>query len=283
MSLVKLKTILDHATENRYGVLAINTFNFETIKWAITAAEQENVPVIIQFYPGYDTFVPQDCIAYMAKSLAQKASVPVAVHLDHSPSYEIAVGGIRNGYPSIMVDGSALPYKENVALTAAVVRTAHVFDIDVEAELGHVGFGSSATSMTNSDLFTDPTQAREFVELTNCDALAIAVGNAHGPYVQTPNLDFERIKAIRNSVNIPLVLHGSSDIPDGQIRKAVNLGISKFNLATEYFRAYYNTLKCDIGHDKTDDAHVLITELGGQIVDFLRGKMQLVNPKRVSM
>jgi len=281
MPLSNLKAILTHATENKYGVLAANTFNYETIKWAIKAAEQEKIPIIIQFYPGYNPFVQQKIIAYMAVTLAKEAAIPVAVHLDHSVSYDIAISGIRDGFPSIMLDGSALPYEENVALTAAVVRTARVFGADVEAELGRVGSGGNIDDITNSDLFTNPDQACDFVEKTGCDALAIAVGNAHGPYVQTPALDFDRIKALRKALDIPLVLHGSSDIPDEQMQETVRQGISKFNLATEYFRAYNHQLIA-VGTGK-GDAYSLANDIEEPMIEFLRSKIRLLNPNKFSL
>jgi len=283
MPLSKTKAILTHATANKYGVLAANTFDYATVKWAIKAAEAEKMPIIIQFYPGFNSFIPQEFIAHMAISMAKEASVPVAVHLDHSVNYEIAISGIKDGYPSIMVDGSSLPYDENVALTAAVVRTARVFDVDVEAELGHVGSGNNIDDLTNSDLFTDVDQACDFVERTDCDILAIAVGNAHGAYIQTPKLDFSRIKALRNALDIPLVLHGSSDIPDAQIQEAVNQGISKFNLATEYFRAYYNMLEANMGEDARKDAYSLAKSLEEPLIEFLRAKIRLLNPNKFSL
>jgi ketose-bisphosphate aldolase len=283
MPLYKTKTLLTHATENKYGVLAANTFNFETIKWTVKAAEQENMPVIIQFYPGFNGFISQKFIADMAITMAREASVPVAVHLDHSVNYEIAVSGIKDGYPSIMVDGSSLVYEENVALTAAVVRAARVFDVDVEAELGHVGSGSNISDMTNSDLFTDPEQARDFVAKTGCDALAVAVGNAHGAYAQTPKLDFLRIKAIRKTVDIPLVLHGSSGIPNEQMQEAVVEGISKFNLATEYFKEYFGALEFAIPAAKNKDAYNLVKNLEEPMVEFLRSKIRLLNPNKFSL
>jgi len=280
MPLNKSKDILTHATNNKYGVLAAVTFNFETIKWAIKAAQEEKMPLIILFYPGFNFHVPQGFMAHMATSLAKEATVPVAVHLDHSNSYDVAVSGIRDGFTSIMVDGSALPYEENVALTASVVQTARVFDIDVEAELGYVGSGSNIGDMTNSDLFTDAAQAREFVTRTGCDLLAIAVGNAHGPYVQVPKLDFDRIRDIRNAVDIPLVMHGSSDIPDQQIQEAVSLGISKFNVGTEFFRAFYDAVKVGTAGDGLGDALNLLKGAEEPVVEFLRSKIRLLNPHK---
>lgn len=284
MSLVKVNELLQHATEHHYGVAAINTINYETISCAIAAAEAERVPVIIQFYPGFDQYIPLSHIAYMAKDLARKASVPVAVHLDHSASYEIAVGGIRDGFPSVMVDGSARPFEENLAMTKAVVETAAVFGVDVEAELGHVGNAQILDDLTNADHLTDPDKAVEFVEKTGCGSLAIAVGNAHGNYIQTPNLNFDRIRELRKAVSIPLVLHGCSGIPDEQMQEAVNLGLSKFNIATEYFAAMYHSLDQGIetsGHDG-NGVQLLFTARQGMI-DFVASKMRLLNPNKFSL
>lgn len=284
MSLVKVNELLQHATEHHYGVAAINTINYETISCAIAAAEAERVPVIIQFYPGFDQYIPLSHIAYMAKDLARKASVPVAVHLDHSASYQIAVGGIRDGFPSVMVDGSARPFEENLAMTKAVVETAAVFGVDVEAELGHVGNAQILDDLTNADHLTDPDKAVEFVEKTGCGSLAIAVGNAHGNYIQTPNLNFDRIRELRKAVSIPLVLHGCSGIPDEQMQEAVNLGLSKFNIATEYFAAMYRSLDQGIetsGHDG-NGVQLLFTARQGMI-DFVASKMRLLNPNKYSL
>lgn len=284
MPLVKVNELLTHAKEHKYGVAAVNTFNIESAKYIIKAAEAERVPVIVQFYPGLGRYTALKHLAFAACDMASKASVPVAVHLDHSATFEIAVGGIRDGFPSVMVDGSALPYEENLELTRAVVRTASVFGVDVEAELGHVGSGSNEDDIINSDYYTNVDQAAEFVEKTGCGALAIAVGNAHGPYVRTPNLDFDRISAIRERVNVPLVLHGCSDIPEEQLQRAVNLGMTKFNIATEYFRAMYRGLERDILSKEFDGNGVaLMSHVEEDMVEFVRGKIRLLNPNKFSL
>lgn len=284
MSLVKVNELLKHATEHKYGVAAINTLNYETIKCAVEAAEAERVPVILQFFPGLDKYIPLKYIADMAVDMAEKASVPVAVHLDHSASYEIAMSGIRDGFPSVMVDGSALPFEENVAMTKDVVRAAGVFGVDVEAELGHVGIGMKIEDISNSDLFTDAEQAAEFVERTGCGSLAIAVGNAHGNYIQEPNLDFDRIGKIRETVSVPLVLHGCSGIPDWQMQKAVNLGMSKFNIATEYFAAMYRSLDQVIqATEHKADGIRLMLGAGKGMTEFVANKIRLLNPNKFSV
>jgi ketose-bisphosphate aldolase len=175
-----------------------------------------------------------------------------------------------------MVDGSSLLYEENISLTAAVARTAKVFKVDLEAELGHVGSGASVDDITNSSHYTDPGQAADFVEKTGCDFLAVAVGNAHGPYVQQPKLDFDRIKALRKALSVPMVLHGCSDIPDDQMQECVNQGISKYNIATEYFRAFYDGMKAL----DENNAFSLITKTEEAAIDFVCSKIRLLNPNK---
>lgn len=284
MTRARVKDVLIHATQNKYGVAAINVFNYETIKWIISAAEKEKMPVIVQLYPGFDVHIPIKHVAYMACDLAEKASVPVAVHLDHSASYDIAVSGIRDGFPSVMIDGSSLPFEENVAMTSQVVRTAQVFGVDVEAELGHVGSGARVDDIINTDYYTSVEQAVKFVELTGVDSLAIAVGNAHGAYVKTPHLDFDRIKAIRSKLTIPLVLHGCSDIPDEQIRESVNLGMSKFNIATEYDRAFYGAMQKNIDFQKKNGSlYSVLSSISDEMMDFVIKKIRLLNPNKFSL
>lgn len=284
MSLVKVNEILTHATAHKYGVAAVNTINYETIRCAVAAAEAERVPIIIQFFPGLEKYIPLKYIADMAVDMAKKASVPVAVHLDHSPSYDVAVGGIRDGFPSVMVDGSALPFEENAAMTRDVVKTAAVFDVDVEAELGHVGIGMKLEDISNEDLFTGVDQAVEFVERTGCGSLAIAVGNAHGNYIRKPQLDFDRISRIREAVSIPLVLHGCSGIPEEQMQKAVNLGMSKFNIATEYFAAMYRSMDevIQATDHKADGIKLLLGSRSG-MTEFVAGKIRMLNPNKYTI
>lgn len=188
-----------------------------------------------------------------------------------------AVGGIRDGFPSVMIDGSTKSFQENVELTKNVVRVAKVFGVDVEAELGHVGNGDSIDAIDNTNYYTKVEDAVRFVEQTGCDSLAIAVGNAHGPYVKTPNLDLERIYAIRKKVNIPLVLHGCSDIPEEQMKEAVNLGMSKFNIATEYFRTMYQSIEKRINNQEFEGNGVkLMYDIKEEMIDFVIQKIRLL-------
>ena len=284
MSLVKVNELLTHAMSKKYGVAAINVFSYETIKWAIQAAEAERVPIIIQYYPGFGEHMPCRYVAVIAKDMAKKASVPVAVHLDHSNKYETAVAGIRDGFPSVMVGGSALSFEENVRLTAEVVRTASVFGVDVEAELGYVGSGANLEDIVDSSRYTSVEQAVGFVAVTGCNSLAVAVGNAHGAYIREPRLDMDRIRALRKSLDIPLVLHGCSDIPEDQLQESVELGISKFNIATEYDRAIYRIFGKGMGEDEKKGSFFKLTrESEEAIIDFVRKKIRLLNPNRFTI
>ena len=282
MALIQTAALLRHARDNRYGVAAVNACNYDAIHWIVTAAEQEGVPVIVMVPPSFEPWHPIRFLAFMAKELAAQANVPVAVHLDHSRSFALAVGGIHAGFPSIMVDGSALPFEENVAMTKAVIQTARVFHVDVEAELGHVGQGVDAAAMKDADRYTDPQQAVDFVRLTGCDTLAVAVGNAHGIYIEQPKLDMERIAYLRKLLSVPLVLHGGSGIPDEQIAQSVEAGISKFNLFTEFDQAVYQAMAkviSELGENSPAEYRHLLPKLGEPVIAMLRGRLRLLNPK----
>ena len=284
MPKARVKEILKYAQEHKFGVAAVNTLNIETARYIIEAAQRERVPVIVQFYPGFSDYTDLKHLAFAACDMAEKASVPVGVHLAHSADYETAVKGIRDGFPSVMVDGSGRAFEENIRLTKNVVQVAKVFGIDVEAELGHVGSGGNLDDIINEDYYTNVEQAVKFVEETGCDSLAIAVGNAHGAYVKTPNLDFGRIQEIRKRVTVPLVLHGCSDIPEEQIKEAVNLGMSKFNIATEYFRSMYRSLEKRINSREFDgDGVGLMYDIREEMIDFVIQKIRLLNPNKYSM
>lgn len=276
MSLASVKEMLKHATDHQYGIPAMNVFNYESIKWAIMAAEEENMPLIIQFYPGYTVHISMKAIAECVKDLAQNSRVPIGLHLDHARDFETAIEGIKAGFTSVMIDGSRLPFDENAALTAAVKRVASVYGVDVEAELGRVGSGSNLDDFANPNSYTDPLEVQRFVELTNADSLAIAIGNGHGHYVQAPVLDFERISAIRRLTDIPLVMHGGSGIPDQQMQESVRRGISKFNVATEYGTALYDAMKLVV--DRADSHYGVLHSMEEGAIAYVRSKIKLFNP-----
>ena len=242
MSLVSLQSILTAADRGGYAVGAFNAFNVETAQAVVAAAEAEKSPVILLVYDGHQRHFGIAESAAIGRALAEAASVPVALHLDHGASFEMVVKCLQAGYTGVMFDGSRLPYEDNVAITKRVTEVAHLCGVSVEAELGQVGVAARGDG-AKADLMTDPDQAADFVAQTQVDALAVAIGNAHGFYTDTPKLDFERLAAINEAVSVPLVLHGGTGIPDDDLRRAIELGIRKVNIGTEVMTAFGTTLR----------------------------------------
>ncbi|UZQ83199.1 class II fructose-1,6-bisphosphate aldolase [Thermoanaerobacter sp. RKWS2] len=244
MSLVNTKKMLEDAKENKYAVGAFNIHNLETLKAVVKAAYEMRSPLILQTTPGTIKHAGEDYIAAMAKVASEKYDIPIALHLDHGNSFDLVVKCIRAGYTSVMIDGSALPYEKNIELTKKVVEVAHAAGVTVEAELGSiVGVEDDMYVKEDKSAFTDPKMAADFVEKTGVDSLAIAIGTAHGMYKGEVKLDFERLKEIANLVDIPLVLHGASGVPDELVKKAIALGICKLNIATELKIPFANAIK----------------------------------------
>lgn len=184
-----------------------------------------------------------------------------------------------------MIDGSRLSLADNVRLTRQVVEAAHALGVEVEAELGQVGSGTRLDDFTNRDYFTRPEQAARFIEQTATDFLAISIGNAHGHYVATPNLDFDRLAEINSCIAVPLVLHGGSDIPDDQVRQAVQLGINKLNVGTEYNRAFYCAIRKLMMGENTSQGYMYrcLRQAKTEVKEFIRHKIRTLNPQGYHM
>lgn len=237
--LVTGNEILQDAHKNNYAVGAFNVNNMEIVQAIIEAAEETRSPVILQASQGGLDYAGVEYIAALAKIAAENATVPVAIHLDHGTDFVQVVKCVRNGFSSIMIDGSKYELEENIRVTNKVIEICRAVGVSVEAELGKIGGTEDDITVDERDAtFTDPAEAKEFVERTNVDSLAIAVGTAHGVYKGTPKIDFERIKKIKELVNIPLVLHGSSGVADDDIKQAVSLGINKINIDTELRQSF---------------------------------------------
>ena len=252
MPLVCSKELLLDAQKNRYAIGAFNVENMEMIQAVIAAAEVENAPVIMQTTPSTLRYADTSLYSAMAKAAAEKSSVPVAIHLDHGSSFELCEKATKDGYTSLMIDGSKLPLDENIALAKKVVEMAKTYPLcpTVEAELGKLGGKEDDVEVKDGeDTCTDPDEAVQFVEESGIDSLAVAIGTAHGFYKGTPKLEFERLAEIRNKVSVPLVLHGSSGIPDEDVQKSIALGICKVNFATELRVAYTDAVKKCIADD----------------------------------
>ena len=236
--LVNMKEMLDKAKEGQYGVGFFNAVNMEMALAVIETAAELKSPVIIG---TAEVLLPVMELKQVAKyliPLAKEASVPVCVHFDHGLSFERCMEALRLGFTSVMYDCSTLSYEENLERVAEMVRICHAMDVTVEGELGHVGDNAGSGKLDNpSDYYTDPDMASDYAERTGVDALAVAVGNAHGDYAFPPKLDFDRIKIISERTGIPLVLHGGSGLSDSDFETAVKLGISKVNIFTDIDKA----------------------------------------------
>lgn len=242
MPLATTTEMLKKAQEGGYAVGAFNVENMEMAQAIIGAAEELNAPVILQTTPSTVKYAGLSLYYANVAALAAKASVPVAIHLDHGSSFELAMQALREGYTSIMIDGSHSVFEENIAVTKRVVDAAAPNGIPVEAELGKVGGKEDDLDGGNGG-YTVPEEAKEFVERTGVSSLAVAIGTAHGVYVGEPKLDVERLKEIRKLVSIPLVLHGASGLSDESVKDCIREGICKVNFATELRIAYSEGVK----------------------------------------
>ena len=238
MELITTKQILKQAQEGNYAIGAFNVENMEMVMAVISAAEEMNAPVIMQTTPSTVKYAGLDYFLANAKVAASNAKVPVVMHLDHGSSFELAAQALRAGYTSIMIDGSHNDFESNIEISKAVVDMCKPSGVAVEAELGKVGGKEDDLDGGDGDLYTDPLEAKEFVERTGVDSLAIAIGTAHGMYKGEPKLDLERLSEIGKVVSVPLVLHGGSGISDWKVQEAIKRGICKVNYATELRIAY---------------------------------------------
>lgn len=237
MALVTSKEMLKKAQEGKYAVGAFNVENMEMVKAVLQAAEELQAPVMLQTTPSTVKYGTLETYFAIVAAEAKKVRIPVCLHLDHGNSYELAAQAIQAGYTSVMIDGSHEEFEKNVEITKKVAELAHACGIPVEAELGRVG-GKEDDLECDEDTNTDPEEAREFVERTGVDSLAVAIGTAHGFYAKTPVLDKERVSQVKEVVSIPLVLHGASGLSDEDIRECVERGMCKVNFATELRAAY---------------------------------------------
>lgn len=245
--LVSAKEMLLDAQKNNYAVCAPNILSVETGREIMAAAEEIGAPVIldVHFHGPYGSYAGKKWLNDYVAALtiyADRVRVPVAIQQDHGPCFEAWVCCIAAGFTSVMADCSELPFEENIEKVADLARIAHACGVSVEAELGHVGTGSNYDVDGVSNL-TDPADAAEFARRSNCDALAVAIGTAHGKYKGTPHIDFERLEAIRAVTDVPLVLHGGSSTGDENLERASKSGICKININTDLCDAGVEAVK----------------------------------------
>lgn len=243
MPLVTTKQMLLDAQKGNYAVGAFNVENMEMVMAVMEAAEELKSPVIMQTTPSTVKYAGLDFFLANVKAAAERVSVPVAMHLDHGSSFELAMQAYRTGYTSIMIDGSHESFEGNIAVSKAVADACGASGIPVEAELGKVGGKEDDLDGGDDNPYTDPAQAVEFVKRTGVTSLAVAIGTAHGVYKGEPKLDLDRLSEIRKVVDIPLVLHGTSGVPDETVTECVNRGICKVNYATDLRIAFTEGVK----------------------------------------
>lgn len=233
--LCTLKELLPLAKKNNYAVGAFNVYNLEYAKGIIEAAEEENSPVILQISDGIIAFFGLESILKPCLLMAEEAKIPVCIHLDHAKSFETIIKGIRAGFPSVMFDGSTLPFGENLKISQKIVDIARVLNVSVEAEIGKVGKEEEGKGSPDLE-YTKLDEAILFTEKAGIDALAVSIGSIHGGTYPHISLNIELLKELNKRLDIPLVLHGSSGVMDDSIREAIKNGITKINVATRIKR-----------------------------------------------
>ncbi|MFU0782516.1 MAG: class II fructose-1,6-bisphosphate aldolase [Thermoanaerobacterium thermosaccharolyticum] len=236
--------LLKKANEEGYAVGAFNTNNLEITQAIVEAAEEMKSPAIIQVSEGGLKYAGIETISAIVRTLASRASVPIALHLDHGTDFNNVMKCLRNGWTSVMMDASKLPLEKNIEVTKNVVTIAHGMGVSVEAEIGKIGGTEDNVTVDEREAaMTDPDEAYKFAKETGVDYLAISIGTAHGPYKGEPKLDFDRLKKIKEMLKMPIVLHGASGVPEADIRKAVSLGVNKINIDTDIRQAFAARLR----------------------------------------
>ena len=244
--LCTMKELLEQAARRNAAVGAFSAYTMEAVKGIVQAAEQTQTPVILQIAESRFPYAPFELMGPMMVNAAKKASVPVAVHLDHGQHLETVQRALELGFTSVMIDGSTKPIEENAALTQSVVNVAKYFDVPVEAEIGELQRLDNGVVQENKNV-ADPEQVRRFLELCSPDTLAIGIGNAHGYYKGKPDIKLEVLREVRKFTDIPLVLHGCTGMDESIVKEAIGLGVAKINFGTEirykYVQHYEEALR----------------------------------------
>ena len=237
--IVPMKDILVPARADRCAIAAFEFWSLDSAQAVVEAAEAAGMPVILQAGPLEIQFAGIDNLARMARTVAEPSSAPVALHLDHGDTVDLARQAVEVGFTSVMIDASALPFERNVEITREVVALARPNGVTVESELGMLAGAEAGKTISEEEAAqTDPDEASRFVEATGIDALAVAIGTGHGFYAFPPRLNIQRLAEIARRIPLPLVLHGGSGTPDEKVLEAISLGIAKVNICTEFLAAY---------------------------------------------
>lgn len=260
--IASMKDLLAEADRQKYAVVSFNYSDLWDLMGIIRAAEAERAPVIVQMVPPVVENIGIKMLAAIGKVIAEQSTVPVVNHLDHCVSVEMCKAAVDSGFTSVMIDASSRPFEENIRITKTIVEYAHQWGVHVEGELGHIqGTGwEGIPVVTGDDLYTSVAGAVEFVKRTNVDSLAIGIGSAHGFYKSTPKLNIERLKEINAAVNVRLVLHGGTGIPEKDIRAAIENGINKINVGTKIYTTYLSTMRDQLNRTEGLDFSLKIHE-----------------------
>jgi fructose-bisphosphate aldolase class II len=272
MPFINGNLLLKHALDNGYGVGAFSVHNAETIQAVLEAAEEEQSPIMIQIGQKVIQSIGLEPMKLLIEALAEDVSIPVAIHLDHSRQYAQTLKAIQLGFQSVMFDGSALPFDENVSITRQVVDVSRALGIGSEGEIGKIGGTEDDFTVDDADaLITTTAEAVSFVEKTNVDYLAVSIGTAHGLYKEEPHLRLERLKEISEAVAKPIVLHGGSGVPDEQLKSAISLGVAKINVDTELRQAFTEGVQKAF---KENPDHYVLADTLGMGKKFMKLKVQ---------
>ncbi|MEZ4810677.1 MAG: class II fructose-bisphosphate aldolase [Allomuricauda sp.] len=274
---MKLQEKFIELRRKRQGILATNFYNFETLEGVLRAAKEADQPIILQLTKSSIDYMGLKVAFNMAKSMLDKHGVEGWVHLDHGNSYELAAQCLDVGFDSVMIDASEQPFEDNIAITAKVVKLAESYGANVEAELGYIAKLGQAKDNSG---FTQPEEAKQFVEATGVSALAVAIGTAHGFYDKEPKLDLERLSEIAAATDVTLVLHGGSGVPDESLRQAIDRGICKINLATEIKNIFMKTLKTKLLTNEEIDLRIVFPTATEQVVQLVKNKLAIVRNEK---
>ena len=272
MAIESVKNLLCEAQKANTSIIAFDALDYETIYACIRGAEASRRPVILMLYPGMKSIISFSAFVDLVKALAKDASVPVAMHLDHCSSFETILSAIHAGFTSVMADGSALPFDENVAAVREAVKLAREAGVSIESEIGHVPMGGSTMAVSQLD------ETVRFYEETKVDALAVSIGTAHGFYKDTPKIDVDLARRIGEAIPIPLVLHGGSGTPPEKIRAVIACGIAKVNIATEFQYDFQQKLKARLleAGDKFIAADLLMAPVVDSSTEFIKREIRFL-------
>jgi len=264
--ITNLKPLLEDAKQGGYALGAFNVYNYETIKGTIEAINETKMPAIIAFGQKYLENMTLKEVVNLVRTISLRTDVPLAIHLDHTKDIDIIKKAIEAGFTSVMYDGSALSFEDNIKNTKAVVAFAHPRDVSVEAELGSLELGGHSNEDEGETIYTDPDEALEFVQKTNVDALAVSIGTVHGLYKGEPKISVTRLKEIHSKLDMPLVLHGGSGTPVETIQSCIANGITKINVNTEVSYQVVKTMRNML----EDNPETHLSQLSKQAVDTVK-------------